>query len=193
MLRVALSGNIASGKSTVETYLIERGVPVLDTDKVCHELLVCEEIITAFNSYDVFENGCISRDKLGKLVFANLELKKVLENILYPKVRDKISEFFYQNSSKSFCVVAIPLLFEANMTDLFDKIIFVYCDDEIRKKRLISRNGYTPEYAQIRINSQQSQEEKVKKSDFVIYNNGSIEDLELETDSVLAKLVSLEI
>lgn len=73
--------------------------------------------------------------------------------------------------------VGIPLLFEANMTDLFDKIIFVYTNDEIRLKRLLLRNGYTLDYAKARINSQMRQEEKAQKSDYVINNNGSIEEL----------------
>ena len=140
MIRVALVGNIASGKSTVEAILQQFGYLVLDTDKVCHKLLENNsEIIEAFSSYDILdENQNISREKLGKIVF-----------------------------------VAIPLLFEANMQDLFDKILFVYTNDEIRLERLIARNKYTKEYAQIRLNSQLSQDEKVKKSDYVIYNNST--------------------
>ena len=69
------------------------------------------------------------------------------------------------------------MLFEANMTDLFDKIIFIYADDDIRLKRLLLRNGYSVDYAKARLNSQMRQEEKAQKSDYVINNNGSIEEL----------------
>ena len=131
MLRVAIVGNIASGKSTVEKALQTSGYVVLDTDKVCHGLLLCKEVADAFSSYDVFENGIISREKLGKLVFSEPEQKELLESILYPMVKLKIEEFFEKYSDESLAFVAIPLLFEAGMESLFDKIVFVYCDDEL--------------------------------------------------------------
>lgn len=191
MLKVALVGNIASGKSTVEKALQTSGYVVLDTDKVCHELLTCDEVSKEFSSFDVFENGIISREKLGKLVFANVELKKRLEDILYPMVRLRIAEFFEQYNAESLVFVAIPLLFEAGMVNLFDKIVFVYCDDDIRLKRLTARNNYTEEYAKIRMGAQQSQDEKIKKSDYVIYNNSTIEALDRCVDSVVNELLNL--
>ena len=191
MLKVALVGNIASGKSTVEKALQTSGYVVLDTDKVCHELLTCDEVSKEFSSFDVFENGIISREKLGKLVFANVELKKRLEDILYPMVRLRIAEFFEQYNTESLVFVAIPLLFESGMVNLFDKIVFVYCDDDIRLKRLTARNNYTEEYAKIRMGAQQSQDEKIKKSDYVIYNNSTIEALDRCVDSVVNELLNL--
>lgn len=179
MIKFALCGNIASGKSTVQKLLENQGYRVLDTDKVAHELLTVNnsELFLEFKKFDVFENGEFSREKLGKLVFTNKEIKQKLENILHPQIREKIKEFFEQNQNEKYLFVGIPLLFEANMTDLFDKIIFIYADDEIRLKRLLLRNGYSVEYAKARLNSQMRQEEKTQKSDYVINNNGSIEEL----------------
>ena len=191
MLKIAIEGYIASGKSTVEKALQTSGYVVLDTDKVCHELLTCDEIINEFSTFDVFENGNISREKLGKIVFANAELKKRLEDILYPMVRLRIAEFFEQYNAETLVFVAIPLLFEAGMADLFDKIVFVYCDDDIRLKRLIARNNYTEEYAKTRMNAQQSQDKKIKKSDYLIYNNSTIEALDRSVDSVVNELLNL--
>lgn len=179
MIKFALCGNIASGKSTVQKLLENQGYRVLDTDKVAHELLTVNnsELFLEFKKFDVFENGEFSREKLGKLVFTNKEIKQKLENILHPQIREKIKEFFEQNQNEKYLFVGIPLLFEANMTDLFDKIIFIYADDDIRLKRLLLRNGYSVDYAKARLNSQMRQEEKAQKSDYVINNNGSIEEL----------------
>lgn len=179
MIKFALCGNIASGKSTVQKLLENQGYRVLDTDKVAHELLTVNnsELFLEFKKFDVFENGEFSREKLGKLVFTNKEIKQKLENILHPQIREKIKEFFEQNQNEKYLFVGIPLLFEANMTDLFDKIIFIYADVDIRLKRLLLRNGYSVEYAKARLNSQMRQEEKAQKSDYVINNNGSIEEL----------------
>lgn len=192
MIRIALVGNIASGKSTVEKFLTEKyGFSVLDTDKACHFLLekLSAKIIQEFKNYEIWdENGRLSREKLGKVVFYNEDLKTKLENILYPNLRVEINRYFEEHKSEEIVFVAIPLLFEANMENLFDKIMFVYCNDKIRLERLIKRNNYTREYAQKRLNSQLSQEEKVEKSDIIIQNNSDKIALEQEIDKALNKL-----
>jgi dephospho-CoA kinase len=159
------------------------GYKILDTDEVAHNLLKENSniIIEQFSDYDICEkNGEISRKKLGKIVFSDKKLKEKLENILHPLVRIKIEEFYAKNEDEEKVFVSIPQLFESGMQDLFDKIIFIYASDRIRLKRLILRDNYNEEYAKIRMNSQISQDEKIEKSDIVIYNNSSLEDLESE-------------
>ena len=186
MLKFALVGNIASGKTTVQKYLEEFGYLVLDTDLVCHELLENSvEIEEAFSAYDVFDNGKISRTKLGKLVFENEQLKHALENLLYPDLIGEIKSFFEANRDKKVVFVAIPQLFEAGMEDLFDKILFVFSDDELRLERLIRRNNYTNSYARCRMAAQIPQNEKLKKSDYVIYNNLDLQSLKVEIKEFL--------
>lgn len=186
MIKVAIVGNIASGKSELEKYLFNSGFVVLDTDVMAHDVLVdTADVAKAFEEYDVFEYGLLSREKLGKLVFSNEELKERLENIVHPLIKENIKESFETFADEDFVFISVPLLFEVGWEDLFDKIIFVKADDDIRLERLIKRNGYGREYAQVRLSSQGSQDGKISKSDYVIENNSSKEEFYANIKSCL--------
>lgn len=188
MLRIALTGNIASGKSTVQKILEEHGYKVLDTDKTAH-LLLDNSIDTVKEAFPAcIENGTISRTKLGKIVFSDKNAKEKLESIIHPEIRKRIEVFFAENSGEKAVFVGIPLLFEANMTDLFDKILLIYTDDVIREKRLILRNKYSLHHARLRMNAQMPQNEKKLLSDYVILNNGTVSDLETAVSEFLSEI-----
>lgn len=190
MKRIAVCGNIASGKSTVQNLLENSGFKVLDTDDVSHRLLTVKNklLYDAFKSYDVFKDGEFSRYKTGQLIFSDENARLKIAEIMHPQIKEEILNFFAENKSESLLFVGIPLLFEAKMEDLFDKIIFIYADDNTRLERLIKRNGYSVEHAKARINSQMPQSTKIGLSDFVIYNNGSMNELEKSLDKVLQVL-----
>lgn len=196
MLKVAITGNIASGKSSVEQILRGKGFKVLDTDDVSHDLLKNEiakhKIINVFEGFDILENGEISRPKLGRIVFQDGTYRKKLENILYPMIKEEIGKFFdiCEKEKASLAFVSAPLLFEGEFDTLFDKIILVYADDEKRLERLMKRNDFSCEYAKNRLEIQMSQEKKVPLCDFVIYNNeDGIETIEKKIEVVLQQLV----
>ena len=190
MIKIAITGNIASGKTEVQKIIEKLNYKVIDTDKIGHDLLdKLPDIKKEFSSYDVFESsGKISREKLGKLVFSNPELKKKLESIIHPEIKNELLKFFEENKSEPVIFAGIPLLFETDMREIFDKALLIYTDDEIRKKRLLLRNNYTPEYAEIRMNSQMPQDEKKLLSDYIIYNNGNLSELEKSVNEFLSKL-----
>ena len=191
MIKVAIAGNIACGKSQVEKFL-KQNFPVIDTDEITHNLLdlKSEIIINKFNNFDISDNGKINRKKLGNLVFDDENKKKILENILHPEIKKEIEKFFIKNKNEKICFVSIPLVFEANMENLFDKIIFIYANDNLRLERLIKRNNLTPKEALKRINSQKPQNEKLSKSDYIINNEEDLESLYEKTKETLKSILA---
>ncbi len=182
MIKVALTGNIASGKSEVQKILTNIGYKVFDTDECAHKLLENnEEIVRLFGTND--------RKILSSIVFEDNAKLKQLENILHPLVKDKILDFFCNNPNSSILFVAVPQLFESGFDKLFDKIVFVSAPYNLRLSRLIARNGYDKEYALLRLNSQQDEDIKIKKSDCVIVNNATLKDLEDKTRECLKLLL----
>ena len=197
MIKVAITGNIASGKSQVEKVLLTLGFKVIDTDKINHFILMTDisaikEIKETFKDEDILdENSNISREKLGKLVFSKGDNKVKLEQILHKRIFEHVNKFLKDNKKEKIVFVSIPLLFETKQEENFDKIIFVSADKDVRLKRLIERNNYSEKYAKVRINSQDSEESKIKKSDFVIYNNSDFINLRKQINYVLSQLTNL--
>lgn len=196
MIKVAIAGNIACGKSEVEKILIALGYKVIDTDKVNHSILnsdesAINEIKQVFSSDDILDNdGSISREKLGKVVFASEEKRKLLENILHIRIFNKVNDFFEENKNEKIVFVSIPLLFESKQEKTFDKIIFISADEKIRLERLMKRNNYSEEYAKVRIDSQEKEDEKIKKSDYIIYNNSDFDSLKNHVEFTISKIVN---
>lgn len=195
MLKVAITGNIASGKSSLENYLESLGYKIADADKINCKLLsedtkIKDRVKEIFLGYDILDcNGALSREKIGHIIFNNIDKKIQLEEILHKEIYDKIIDFFKDNIEEKIVFVSVPLLFESGFNKIFDRIIFVSANEDIRLERLIKRNNYSVEYAKKRIASQDSEESKIKKSDYVIYNESDFENLKLQIDIILKKLI----
>jgi len=176
MIKVALTGNIASGKSLAEKFLRQKGYVVYDTDCIAHDILEKSANVRGlFSGYDIFTDGNLDRKKIGDIVFNNCDKLRELEGIIHPLVREKISELFELHQSGKYIFISVPQLFEAGFDKMFDKIILISAEESIRLKRVIERNNLTESEAISRISSQIEEERKIAKSDYVVYNNGSVD------------------
>ena len=189
MKKIGITGNIASGKSTVEKLIADKGFSIIDADEICHDAIennekIINNIKIIFREFDILnDDKSISRKKLGEIVFKNGEYRKKLESIIHPYVNKKIEEFIENHRNENLIFISVPLLFEAKMEAMFDRIILITADEKIRLERLIKRNNFNHEHALARIKSQMPQDEKTKLADFVIDNNSNIETLEKNTEN----------
>lgn len=184
-LVVGLTGNIACGKSAIGKFLLDKNIPVIDSDKIVHKLYqedkeMQDEILAIFGSLD--------RKEIGKQVFSKPELRKKIEAIIHPRVDREFQNWVKGNADAPLIVNLVPLLFEVGLETRYDKIVTVTCSRDIQVKRLKARNAHmSDEEINARIDSQMDQAQKAAKSDFVIENNGSLADLETKTHQCFLK------
>ena len=195
MKLLGLTGGIASGKSTVAAILRRLGASIINADELSREVVqpgqdAWNEIIKSFGSDILQEDETLDRRKLRKLVFDNPEARKKLEAIIHPRVRAlaerRISEL--AASGSSIIVYEVPLLFEAQIHLWLRPVILVACNIETQRKRLLERDHLTELEAQQHLDAQMSLEEKRKLADYIIENDGALEDLEQQVRTVLQKI-----
>ena len=194
---IGLTGGIGTGKSTVSQILKEKKFPVIDLDIISHEVIkfpkVVEKIVENFGKevleYNNIGNWIVSREKLGRVIFGNREKRLILNSVMHLEIlrimREKILECKKENK---IIFVEIQLLFEVQLEKEFDYILLVSAEKETQIKRILSRDNRSKEEALSIINSQMSLDEKKKRSDYVIENDGNIQDLEKKVDDFLKKI-----
>lgn len=189
MLRVGITGNIAAGKSTAENIIEESGFKVFDTDKIAHDILETSvDVLKEFSDCDILSDGKINRRKLAKIVFSVPEKMRVLESIIHPVVKKEILKIFDSNKNEKAVFISVPQMYETGFEALFDKVVLITADDKIRLERLMNRNNLTVEEAKMRLESQQSQNTKKLKADYVIENNSTEEVLKSRIQEFLANI-----
>ena len=194
MLVLGLTGNIGCGKSSVSTIFMGNNIKVVDADIVARQIFddknLLNEVFSTFGESIKNQDGSLNRRALGNIVFNDDEKLILLNNLTHPKIKQKILSKVeeYKNQGEKIVVIDSALLIEDDYIPYIQKLILITCRKEIQINRIIARDNCTKEEAISRINSQMSQEEKVKFADYIIDNSNSFEELQkkvLELISVL--------
>jgi len=194
-LKIGLTGGIASGKTTVCQLFAQHGITIIDADIIARELVEIDqpalaEISNLFGSQILHEDGQLNRARLHHIIFEDQKDRQQLEAILHPKIRLEITRQLAQQHN-AYCIVAIPLLIEAKMCDLVDRVLVIDIKEELQINRLMARDNITATTAQTMIASQCSNEQRLSFADDIIINNQSIAPLTKQVNKLAEKYTHL--
>ena len=189
---IGLTGGIGSGKTTVAKFIEEMGFPVYFSDDRAKEIVNDDEVLKnnikellGEEAYD--ENGFYNKKYVSGIVFNDDEMRLQLNALIHPAVKIDF-ENWVENQNSEFVFKETALLFELKLNESCYKSVLVTADDNIRIKRVMDRDGKTYREVEAVMTKQMPEKDKVKKADFVIYNNSNIEDLKTETEKTVMKL-----
>ena len=192
MITIAVTGGIGSGKTQVTNYLISKGFTVVDADRMSREMTsaggkAIPYIREHFGPSFILEDGSLDRAAMRDLVFKDPSWKKVLEEGTTKVVLEDIEAIKKERaaSNDKALFFDIPLLFETGIEDDYDAVWVVTADYDLRKKRVMARDGIDPSIIDLIMDSQDGEEKKVQLADHVIYNNGTLDELRESVDAVL--------
>lgn len=181
--RVALTGGIATGKSTIVTELEREGIPVVDADLLARSAVEpgtpgFAEVIATFGRDMLAADGRLDRKKLGGVVFADAQQRRTLEAIVHPRVREAVEEWFARldRDGSAVGVADIPLLFETGRQRDFDYVVVVACAPQTQQARLIARDGLSEADANRRIAAQWPLDNKVAGANTVVWTDGTLDE-----------------
>lgn len=187
-MKVGLTGGIGAGKSTVADLFSQKGAVVIRSDELARQViepqtLGFQQVIDRFGKDLLNAEGYIDRAKLAQIVFKDDAALKDLENIIHPLVRSKTNQIIDQHTSETIIVNEIPLLLEKKMESLFDFLVIVISSEKNRLERLAHR-GLTADQATARMAKQVSDEQRKAAADFLIVNDGNLDQLEADVEKI---------
>lgn len=195
MLTIGLTGGISSGKSTITSWFLEKGIIVLDADQIVRQLQkpgsqLLYDLAHEFGPSVILENGELARDVLGSIIFHDEAAKQKLNAMIHPLVKQKLVEGIEQAKARGeqLVVLDVPLMFESGFESLVDRTLVVYVPREIQVKRLMKRDQIDESYALAKINSQMSLEKKRDLADYVLNNEYSIRELRTQFEQMFEML-----
>jgi len=195
-IRLGITGGVGAGKSVACDYLAQLGVTVVSTDQLAKNAVMpgmpaFDKIVHYFGGDILSADGSLNRKKLRRLITEDKEKKKMLEQFVHPEVFAGMAEAYQaaQKRRDPLIVVEVPLLFETGMASLFDYILTVTVNPDVRVKRIMERDHFTKEEALALMGIQMPEEEKIRQSDFVIENNGSLENARMRMGAIYKQLM----
>ena len=184
---IGLTGGIGSGKTTIANHFKSKGVPVYIADDEAKKILQTKEVqleIKAAFGNDVFSDNKVDKNKLAEFVFTNPEKLKILNSIIHPKVKNHFDNWVEKHQNFPFVIKEAAILFESGSYKLCDKIITIVVPLEERIQRVIHRDTTSYENVMKRINNQWTDEQRMSKSDYIIYNS-DLEIAKKQANSIL--------
>ena len=178
---IGLTGGIGSGKSAVGNFFIELGIDVVDADDLARAAIAegtqgSELIIKRFGNDILDHSQQIDRKKLRKVIFGNPEEKQFLESIIHPEVAKAMTEFV-KNAQSPYKMIIVPLLFETDSQNMYDRVLFIDTSEELQIKRASARDGVDEANIKSIISNQLPRNEKLKLADDIIVNNAGLDKL----------------
>lgn len=194
MMKIGLTGGIASGKSTVSRWLKAQDYPLIDADQLARDVVApgepaLQKIAATFGAHLISPDGRLDRKALGELIFHDERKRRRLNALLHPPIRQRMIDRLnhYERLNASVVFLDIPLLFEGPLVDWVDKTIVVYVTKATQIDRLMKRNHLSRTEALARIDAQMPLERKRQLADGVINNNGSPEETERQVRELLRR------
>lgn len=195
MLWYGLTGGLGTGKSTVADLIRSHGIPVIDADRLAREVVEkgsigLQRITQAFGPGVLNPQGQLDRAKMSEVVFSNPQKLLQLESIIHPLVQEAVQQQknWLKDQDCPWAVYDVPLLFEKNLKNQFDGVITVIASESQQYARVKKRNGWNDEEILKRLSAQVPLTEKIKQSDYIIENQGSLQELEKKVASLVQLL-----
>jgi dephospho-CoA kinase len=192
---VVLTGGIASGKSAVSRLFAQRGVSVIDTDRIAHEIVepgqaALERIAEAFGQEFLDGSGRLDRKKMRNAIFSDPGLKIRLEGIMHPAIAAEVDQRIAQIDAP-WCILVVPLFKKESLFPWIDHVLAVDVEESVQIERVMERDGITREQAQSILDAQPSRRERLALADDIIDNSGSLEELKARVDDLYGKYTTL--
>ncbi len=195
LMKVAITGGLSTGKSTVGSLFRDMGAYVLDTDDIVHQLIKTPHVqsqITQLLGPQILQDGSISRQKVAQIVFNDPKKLDHLEKILHPLVREEVEKEFkeiYREKKWTLFVVEIPLLFESKSDQFYDVTLAVVSPSSVCEERYARMHPLTAKNYRLRAQRQLSQEEKAKRAKYVLQNDGNLAKLKEAFNKIYLQII----
>jgi dephospho-CoA kinase len=196
MLKVGLTGGIGSGKTEAARLFAKLGAPVIDADEIARQLVepgspVLDEIIRLFDADCLGKDGRLNRSALAEIVFNDATKRQQLNAILHPRVRAHIEQDILDCGKHPYAIIVVPLLLEAGLTDLVDRVLVLLAPEHIRLKRVINRDAREPDQILAIMHSQAPDVVRQKVADDIIHNIDDIDALASSVEQLHLKYTNI--